>query len=130
MTAFYNQASLLQLAQSLGQNVLLLSGQALRLCQAEMRRKMLVLFVNLGLVALGGMLAFGGLLTLLIAAAVGLSQWMSPVMAVVTVGLGAGLLGLALLLAGLLALRFSSMVPRQSLQIIKENAAWLKDFLL
>jgi hypothetical protein len=78
-------------------------------------------------VAAGTLLAYAGLLVLLAAGVVllqaaGLTWWASALI----VGIVSALAGWLLVQRGISALQKSSFVPTQTIETLKENAAWVK----
>jgi hypothetical protein len=78
-------------------------------------------------IAVGGSLAYAGLLVVLAACVVllqvaGLTWWAAALI----VGIGAALAGYLLLQRGVSALQKASLVPTETIQTLKENAEWVK----
>jgi hypothetical protein len=78
-------------------------------------------------IAVGGFLAYAGLLVLLAACVVllqvaGLTWWASALI----VGIVAALVGYLLVLRGVSALQKARLVPTETIQTLKENAEWVK----
>jgi hypothetical protein len=83
---------------------------------------------ELATVAVGGLVAYAGLLAILAAiiiglAAAGLPWWL----AALVVGVVVALIGGALVQRGLAALKHADLAPRQTVQTLKEDAQWAKD---
>jgi Putative Actinobacterial Holin-X, holin superfamily III len=78
-------------------------------------------------IAVGGALAYAGLLTIVAAlvvilAAIGLTWWASTLIVGIVVALG----GYLLLQRGLSALQNDPITPTETIQTLKENAAWAR----
>jgi hypothetical protein len=82
---------------------------------------------ELGFLALGGAVAYAGLLAL-VAAAILLLALVIPIWSsALVVGLVVAGVGYLLVRRGLDALRRTDLAPRQTLQTLKEDAAWAKE---
>jgi hypothetical protein len=78
-------------------------------------------------VAAGSAIAFSGWLVLLAAAVLGLSIVLQPWLAALIVGVVALLVGGILLLLGKRWLNAQKLVPRRTLNTLREDAAWIKE---
>ena len=83
---------------------------------------------ELAVVAVGGLVAYAGLLAILAAiiiglAAAGLPWWLAALL----VGVVVAVIGGALVQRGLAALKHADLAPRQTMQTLKEDAQWAKD---
>ena len=95
------------------------------LATTEMTGKLKVAGTQAGIVAAGGALAHAGLLVLLAAIVIGLTQlgvpaWLSAFIVAVAVMAG----GYALVNQGLTKMRRTSFTPVQTMETLKENATW------
>jgi uncharacterized BrkB/YihY/UPF0761 family membrane protein len=101
--------------------------QEVQLAKTELSEKASTIGKGAGLVAGGGLLAYGGLLALiaaliLVLIALGLPAWTGALIGGV---LAAGV-GYVLIRSGLAALRPRQLLPRETIETLKEDAHWLK----
>ena len=80
-----------------------------------------------GALAAGGMIAFSGWLALLAAAILGLSNALAPWLAALIVGILVVALGGGLVLFGKGRLKADALVPRRTLNSLREDEAWIRD---
>ena len=119
--------SLAALVQDLGRDVAALLSQEVALARAEFAGKLANARLQLGLIAVGVLLALAGFLVLsaalvLVATALGMAPWAAAlVIALLTLGGGA-----ALAYSAFNRLRTVGLVPTETLESLKENATWLK----
>ena len=105
------------------------TGQLVRkeveLATTEMTAKAKKAGAGVGVAAAGGALAHAGLLVLLAALVLGLSDLgVSPWLSAVIVGVLTVIVGYVLVNKGLAALRSTSVVPTRAMESIKEDARW------
>jgi len=105
------------------------TGQLVRkeveLATTEMTAKAKKAGANVGLAAAGGALAHAGLLVLLAALVLGLSELgVEPWLSAVIVGALTIIVGYALVNKGLAALRTTSVAPTRAIESLKEDAQW------
>ena len=81
------------------------------------------------MLAAGGLIAFSGWLVLLAAAVLGLSHILAPWLAALIVGLAVLALGGALLIFGKSRVRTDAVVPRRTINSLREDGAWLRNQL-
>ncbi len=98
------------------------------LARVEITQKASRVGKDIGFLAVGGAIAYAGLLALLAAAIVGLAQlgvpwWLSALL----VGLIVAGIGYALVQRGLTALKREDFAPRQTLESLKEDKDWAKE---
>lgn len=112
------------LARDTGQ----LISQEIALAQAEMRTKAARYARHAGQLAAAGALAYAGLLALVASAALGMAVFFNLALWASAAIVGGLLLivGLVLLLSGLSAMRGEDPLPRQTIDSVKENLAWMK----
>jgi hypothetical protein len=79
--------------------------------------------------AIGGFLAFSGWLALLAAVVLALSIVLRPWLAALIVGVVVSLVGGVLLLLGKRWLDAQQLVPRRTLNAVREDGAWIKERL-
>ncbi len=113
--------SLGELLGDLTQDITKLVRQELTLAKAEMSEKAGNIGKQLGLLAIGGALAYSGVLAIvaalvLILAMLGLPYWASALI----VGVVVAAIGGLLVKKGLDAIRGQDLVPRQTLETLKE----------
>lgn len=105
------------------------TGQLVRkeveLATTEMTAKARKAGANVGITAAGGALAHAGLLVLLAAFVLGLSELgVEPWLSAVIVGVLTVTVGYLLVNKGLTALRRTSVAPTRAMESIKEDARW------
>ena len=101
--------------------------QEIALFKAELSEKLGQIGLGAGALAAGGVIAFSGWLALVAAAILGLSYvlaaWLSAlIIGVVVIALGAGLA-----LFGKSRLKADALVPRRTLNSLREDEAWIRD---
>ena len=79
------------------------------------------------LIAIGGLLAYGGFLAVLAAIvlgliAIGLSYWLAALVS----GIALAVVGYILIYSGSAGLRARTLTPRHTVETLKEDAQWLK----
>jgi hypothetical protein len=79
---------------------------------------------HVGVVAAGGALVHAGLLVLLAAIVLGLSEVVEPWLSALIVGVAVMLVGYVLMNRGLAGLRGTRIVPTQTIETLKEDARW------
>ena len=95
------------------------------LATTEMSAKLSTAGTHAGTVAAGGALAHAGLLVLIAALVIGLSQLgVTPWLSALLVGLLTIGVGYLLVSKGLANLRRTSVAPTQTIETLKENATW------
>ncbi len=102
--------------------------QEVQLATTEMTHKATRAAQDVAMIAVGGLVAYAGLLAILASlivglAAAGLGWWQAAlVVGVVVAGVGA-----VLVQRGLAALRHADLAPRQTMETLKEDTQWAKD---
>lgn len=82
---------------------------------------------DLGYLAVGGLVAYAGVLGILAAAILGLAAaGLDPWLAALIVGLVVTIVGYLLVRRGLDALKHVDLTPRQTVETLKEDAQWAK----
>jgi Putative Actinobacterial Holin-X, holin superfamily III len=97
------------------------------LLKLELAEKLRRLSRGLTAVAIGGFLAFSAWLVLLAAAVLGLSTVLHPWLAALIVGVATLLVGGVLLYLGKRWLDAQKLVPRRTLNTLREDRAWIKE---
>jgi hypothetical protein len=119
------ERSLGELFAELSRETATLVRQEMALATTEISAKAQKAVVSIGTAAAGGALAHAGFLVLLAAIVIalgelGIQMWLSALI----VGVATSAIGYFLVQKGLAALRRTSVVPRQTIESIKETASW------
>jgi hypothetical protein len=128
MQARKDDRSLGELFADLARDMGVLVRQEVGLATTEMTHKATRAGRELAVLAVGGLVAYAGLLAILAAiviglAAAGLPWWLAALL----VGVVVAVIGGALVQRGLAALKHADLAPRQTMQTLKEDAQWAKD---
>jgi xanthine/uracil permease len=128
MQARKDDRSLGELFADLARDTGVLVRQEVGLATTELTHKATRAGRELATVAVGGLVAYAGLLAILAAiiislAAAGLPWWL----AALVVGVVVALIGGALVQRGLAALKHADLAPGQTMQTLKEDTQWAKD---
>ncbi|HYP42038.1 MAG TPA: phage holin family protein [Chloroflexia bacterium] len=120
--------SLGELFAELARETSTLVRQEVALARAELSQKAGQVGRDLGFLAIGGAIAYAGLLAIIAAiiialATLGLPWWLSALL----VGLVVAGIGYFLVQKGLSALKRESLAPRQTLDTLKEDVEWIKE---
>jgi xanthine/uracil permease len=120
--------SLGELFAELARETSTLVRQEVELAKTEMTQKASRVGKSLGMLAVGGAIAYAGLLAILAAiiiglAALGVPWWLSALL----VGLVVAAVGYLLVQKGRDALKQADLAPRQTIETLKEDAAWVKE---
>jgi len=102
--------------------------QEVQLAKTEMTQKASAVGKEIGFLAVGGLVAYAGLLALIatliiILGTVGVPWWLASLI----VGLVVAGVGYVLVQKGLTALKHQSMAPQQTIQTLKEDRQWAKE---
>ncbi len=105
-----------------------LVSQEITLAKNEMTQKAVEAARNAAALAVGGLVAYTGLLAIVAAVILllvhyGVTAWVSALL----VGIVIAAVGGALVLKGLTALKHTDLAPRQAIETLKEDAQWAKD---
>ena len=122
-----DERSLGELFAELSRELTALVRQEAELAKTEMSQKASKVGKNVGFLAAGGAVAYAGFLALITAVIIGLGQlglpwWLSALI----VGLVVAGIGGFLVQKGLSALKQVDPAPRQTIDTLKEDAAWAK----
>lgn|SRR5690606_37101849 len=123
------ERSLMELFTDLTQSTADLVRQEVALAKAEASEKVSQVGNAVASLAVGGLLAFAGLLILLQALVVWLAEFMPGWLASLIVGGVVALIGLGLLLAGRSALRAQSLAPRRIAESLRRDRDMVKEQL-
>jgi drug/metabolite transporter (DMT)-like permease len=120
-----DERSLGELFAELSRETGLLIRKEVELATTEMSSKLKVAGTQAGIVAAGGALAHAGLLVLLAAIVIGLTQLGMPAwLAALLVAFAVMGVGYMLVNQGLSKMRSTSFTPVQTMETLKENATW------
>lgn len=75
----------------------------------------------------GGMIAYAGLIGVMIAVIVGLSRFMSLWLSALIVGIVVIVIGAIMIMSGRSSLQKMTVVPEQTVESMKENTEWAKE---
>jgi Putative Actinobacterial Holin-X, holin superfamily III len=103
--------------------------QEIALFKAELSEKLTRLGVGAAAVAAGGLIAFSGWLALLAAAILGLSHVLAPWLSALIIAVLVLAIGVGLALFGKSRLNADALVPRRTLNSLREDEAWIRDQL-
>jgi putative superfamily III holin-X len=101
--------------------------QEIALFKAETSEKLGRLGVGAGAVAAGGLVAFSGWLALIAAAILGLANVIAAWLAALIVGVVVIAIGLGLLLFGKSRVAADALVPRRTLNSLREDEEWIRE---
>jgi len=125
MKRIEEEQSLSELLKELIHEVKTLLKQEVELVKAEMSKKASRAGKDLVLVGSGAALAYGGLLVLLAAAVLLISQFLPHWIAALFVGVVVMAVGYGLIHKGLSDLKQVNPVPRQAINALKEDNQWI-----
>lgn len=120
--------SLGELFADLARDMGTLVSQELALARTELTDKATRVGKDIAMLAVGGLVAYAGLLAIIAAVIVliadrGVPLWVSALV----VGLIVAGIGYLLVQRGLTALKHQDLAPRQTIESIKEDAQWAKE---
>lgn len=123
-----DQRSLGELFGDLARDMGTLVSQELALARTELTDKASQVGKEIAMLAVGGLVAYAGLLAIIAAVIVliadrGVPLWVSALV----VGLVVAGIGYALVQRGLTALRRQDLTPKQTLASLKEDTQWAKE---
>lgn len=101
--------------------------QEIALLKAEMQEKLGRAGLGAGALVAGGLVAFSGWLVLLAAAVLGLSNAVAPWLAALIVAVVVLVIGAALVFFGKSRIDADALVPRRTLNSLREDEAWIRD---
>jgi hypothetical protein len=123
-----DERSLGELFADLARESSTLLRQEVQLAKTELSQKASALGRDVASIAVGGLVAYAGLLAIVAAliiglAAAGLPWWVSALLVgVIVVGIG-----YALIQRGLTALKREDLAPRRTMESLQEDAQWAKE---
>ena len=121
------ERSIATLFSDLARDFSLLLRQEVALAKAEAGEKVAQLGVGVGMMAAGGLVAFAGLIYLMLAGVYALSKVVEPWLAALIVGGAVLVLGAILLFVGKGKLAGDKLVPNRTIRSIKDDAQWAKE---
>jgi len=101
--------------------------QEIALAKTEMTQKATAVGRDVGVIGVGGAIAYAGLLAIIAAAILGLGQFIPLWLSALIVGLVVAAIGYVLIQRGLGALKRADLTPRETIETLKEDAEWAKD---
>ncbi len=128
MQTHKDERSLGELFGDLARDMGVLVRQEVGLATTEMTHKATNVAQHVAMIAVGGFVAYAGLLAILAALIIGLAaaglQWWQ---AALLVGVVVAVIGAVLVQRGLGALKQADLTPRDTLDTLKEDTQWAKD---
>jgi hypothetical protein len=121
------ERSVARLLSDLAAETGMLVRQEIALFKAELSEKLGSIGLGAGLAAAGGLVAFSGWLVLLACAVLGLSNVLAPWLAALIVAVVVLAIGVGLLIFGKRRLNAEALVPRRTLNSLREDEAWIRD---
>jgi len=121
------EPSLGQLFTELTDDMSTLVRQELELAKAETMQKVSRATRSIIMMVAGGLLAYAGLIALVIAAAIALGALMPYWLSSLIVGLVVIAIGAALVMNGRSALANLSLIPEKTVETLKQDARWAKE---
>ncbi len=119
--------SLGELFSELAQDTTTLVRKEVQLAKTEMSQKASRVGKDVGFLAVGGAVAYAGLLAVLAGVIVLLGQVIPMWLSALLVGLVVAGVGYFLVRRGLDALKREDLAPRQTIETLKEDQQWAKD---
>ena len=121
------EPSLGQLLNELTGDMSTLARQELELAKAETMQKVSRATRSVIMMVAGGLLAYAGLIALVIAAAIALGSLMPYWLSSLIVGLVVVAIGAVLIISGRSRLTNISLVPQNTVETLKQDARWAKE---
>lgn len=121
------EPSLGQLFTELSDDMSTLVRQELELAKAETMQKVSQATRSIIMMVAGGLLAYAGLISLVIAAAIALGALMPYWLSSLIVGLVVIVIGAVLVMSGRSSLANLSLVPEKTVETLKQDARWAKE---
>lgn len=123
-----DERSLGELFGDLARDMGTLVSQELALARTELTDKAARVGKEIAMLAIGGLVAYAGLLAIIAAVIVLIADRGVPLwVAALIVGLIVAGIGYVLVQRGISALRHEDFTPRQTIQSIKEDTQWVKE---
>ncbi|MBW3636146.1 MAG: phage holin family protein [Armatimonadetes bacterium] len=118
------ERSLGELLGDLSRETTTLLRQELKLAQTELSDKATKIAKDIAALAVGGAVAYAGMLLLLMAIAFGLATVMALWLAFLLVGVVVGGIGFVLVTKCLSDIKKTSLAPQQTIETLKEDKEW------
>ena len=123
-----DERSLGDLFGDLARDMGTLVSQEMALARAELTEKASLVGKDIAMLAVGGLVAYAGLLAIIAAVIFLLAAWGVPLWAsALIVGAIVAVIGYLLVQRGISALKHQDLTPRQTIQSIKEDTQWAKE---
>lgn len=100
--------------------------QEIALAQTELTQKAVKTGRNVGVLVVGGAIAYAALLAVLAAAIIGLGSVIPMWLSALLVGTAVGIVAAILIFSSLNRLKNTNLAPQQTIETLKEDAQWLK----
>jgi len=121
------ERSLGELFAELASETSTLVRQEVELAKTEMTHKATRVGRDVGTIGAGGAIAYAGFLVLLSAATLGLGQLIPLWVSALVVGIVVVVVGYVIVQRGMSALKRANIAPSETIQTLKEDAAWAKE---
>lgn len=122
-----DERSLGELFSELAHETSTLVRQEVALAKTEMSQKASQVGRDVGMIGVGGAIAYAGFLFLLAALTFGLGLFMPLWLSALIVGLVVAVVGYVLIQQGRNALKEAELAPEKTIETLKEDAEWAKD---
>jgi hypothetical protein len=127
MSTTKDDRTLGEMFADLSRETRMLVQQEIQLAKTELSEKASKVAKNSGLVAAGGSLAYGGVLTIIAAIVLALIEaGMSAWSAALLTGIAVAAIGYLLIRSALSGFRARNLAPQQTIETLKEDAQWLR----
>lgn len=127
MQGVMEERSIGELFGTLADQAKLLVNQEVALAKAEASEKAKIAGKGVGFVAVGGFVAYAGLLALIAGIIVLVGQWVPLWVSALIIGIIVALIGYLLVQKGLNDLKAENLKPRHTAGSLKENKEWLQE---
>ena len=101
--------------------------QEIQLAKTELSRKATAVAKDVAYIAMGGAVAYVGLIVLAFAIVYLLSEFLAPWLAALIVAVVVAGIGYVLVQNGLSALKRTNLTPERTIQTLKEDKEWAKE---
>jgi hypothetical protein len=122
-----DERSLGELFAELARETSTLVRQEVALARTEMTQKATQVGRDVGVIGVGGAIAYAGLLAIVAAVILGLGQFIPLWLSALIVGLVVAGVGYVLIQRGLSALKRANLTPQETIATLKEDAEWAKE---
>ncbi len=122
-----DERSLGELFAELSQESSLLVRQEIELAKTEISQKATAASRDIARIALGGAIAYVGVIVLAFAVVFLLAEFLSAWLAALIVGIVVAAVGYFLAQSGLSKLKRTSLTPERTIETLKEDKEWAKD---